>query len=471
MQKEQFKVLIVDDQPAVIKALQILLDIYDLPHISASTPQEACEIVTAQTIGAVLQDMNFGPNETSGDEGVDLFRKLRAVDDSLPILLITAWASVESAVTLMKEGAADYIEKPWDDEKLITTLKNLLQLKELAVENAQLRSAFKASQDALKKQYDLRDIVYESRAMHDVVSLGLNVAKSDAPILITGPSGSGKECIADLIQANSPRKSGPFVRVNVGAIPENLMESELFGAEAGAYTGLSNRRLGHFETANGGTLFLDEIDALSLSGQVKLLRIIQSGELLRLGSSRECFVDVRVISATNANLKERISLGEFREDLYFRLNVIELNLPSLHERTDDILPLAMHFLRQYKCENNGPKDLSPAAERALLAHLWPGNVRELQNRLRRAVLVSKGSEISAMDLDLEDSNQRVASPTLKLDDGDLIEQRRAIVDALSEAGGVVAHAATKLGLSRQSLYRKMTKLGVQIERTPTSDSV
>ncbi|MDJ0766671.1 MAG: sigma-54 dependent transcriptional regulator [Myxococcota bacterium] len=466
MQSERLRVLIVDDQPAVTKALEILMDIHELPHVSASTPEEACRIVAAETIGVVLQDMNFGPGETSGDEGVALFRKLRSVYPDLPILVITAWALVETAVTLMKEGAADYIEKPWSDEKLVASVKNLLKMRELEIENTRLRAATLADQNILKQNFDLRDIVYESAPMHKVISLGLNVARSDAPILITGPSGSGKERLAEIVQANSHRNNKPFVRVNVGAIPEQLMESELFGAEAGAYTGIGRRRIGHFETAAGGTLFLDELDALSLADQVKLLRVVQSGELLRLGSSITRRVDVRILSATNADLRNKIAIGEFREDLYYRLNVIELAVPSLDERRDDILPLACHFLSTYAQGNAPPKTLSKAAEYALLDHSWSGNVRELENRIHRAVLVSKGNEISSANLNLENANGPLDRTAIPLRDEEL-EERRAIVDALVKADGVVAHAASRLGVSRQTLYRRMTRLGIQIERMLT----
>jgi DNA-binding NtrC family response regulator len=468
MTSEPLRVLIVDDQPAVQKALAILLDIHGIPLVTATTPNEACHIARSQTLGAVIQDMNFSPSETSGKEGVELFYALRAIDGQLPILLITAWASVEAAVELIKGGASDYIEKPWNDDRLLASLKNLLRLRALEVENAELRRTARAARETLAKQHDLCGTVYESPEMHRVVQLAVNVADSDAPVLITGPSGSGKERLAEIIQANSPRRKGPFVRVNVGAIPEELIESELFGAEAGAYTGLQKQRIGYFETADKGTLFLDEIDGLSLSGQVKLLRVVQTGELLRLGSSQTRRVDVRILSATNTDLRQAIREGRFREDLFFRLNVVELSIAALEQRSEDVLLLARRFLQQH-ASGEPAKDLSRSAERALIEHSWPGNVRELQNRVQRALLVCQSDEIQPEDLDLRAGEwlQSNAAPPLQLDQQELAE-RREILTTLAQSRGVVTHAAEKLGVSRQTLYRKMERFGIELERKAKS---
>ena len=448
------RVLIVDDQPAVVTALQVLLDIHDINHVAASTPSQALEIASTETLGAVIQDMNFSPNETSGREGVELFRALRRAEPSLPILLVTAWASLEAAVELVKEGANDYLRKPWDDDLFINRLRDLLKMRRLEIENQQLRFMTEESQQALAEEYDLCGLVYASHAIHDTVSLAVNVARSEAPVLITGPTGSGKELLAEIIQANSRRSGEPFLRVNVGAIPVDLMESELFGAESGAFTGASSRRIGHFETADKGTLFLDEVDALSLSGQVKLLRVLQSGEFRRLGSSRSHNTDVRIISATNADLDQAITDKRFREDLYYRLNVVELKITALCERRDDILPLARHFLDRF---SGRAQTLSPTAERALLDHPWPGNVRELENRIQRATVVSSRPEVDFEDLGF-DSGQYAPLPKGR------DEERQRVIDALDRSHGVVAHAAEVLGISRQALYRKMSKLGIEVER-------
>ena len=452
--RTDLKVLIVDDQAGVVTALQVLLDIHNISHVAASTPSQALEIASSETLGAVIQDMNFSPNETSGREGVELFRALRRIDPTLPILLVTAWASLEAAVELVKEGANDYLRKPWDDDSIINRLRELLKMRELEVENARLRSVTETSRKALAADYDLCGLIYASHRMQDTVALAVNVAKSDAPVLISGPSGSGKERLAEIIQANSRRSDAPFLRVNVGAIPADLMESELFGAESGAFTGASSRRIGHFETADKGTLFLDEIDALSLSGQVKLLRVLQSGEFRRLGSSRSYKADVRIISATNANLDQAISDARFREDLYYRLNVVELKVPALTERRDDILPLARYFLETL-CEPT--RVLSPGAEQALLDHSWPGNVRELENRMQRAVVLSSDLEIQVEDFGFDIGKSEALMP---VDEG----ERRRVIDALDSSHGVVAHAAEVLGISRQALYRKMSKLGIEVQR-------
>jgi DNA-binding NtrC family response regulator len=426
--------------------------------------------------------MNFGKSETSGEEGIALFHAIRELQSGLPILLMTAWASLETAVQLVKEGAADYIEKPWQDNKLVAAIQNLLAIRHLQLENKRLRGQIHRSREALAAAHDLRGIVYGSEAMHQVLELAVAVARSDAPVLLVGPSGCGKERIAEIVQANSPRRKGPFVRVNVGALPEELMESELFGAEPGAYTGLKSLRIGRFESASGGTLFLDEIDALSLSGQVKLLRVLQSGEFQRLGSSATRQADVRILSATNSDLNDAIRDKRFRQDLYFRLNVVELEIPPLEDRPDDILPLAQHFLRQFTAEGAPVPDLSEGAERALEAYSWPGNVRELENRIQRATLVASGGALGAADLDLAPADpdpgpdagsapgraaggaaagsRATADPT---GSGDATERDRLVV-ALQRADGVVARAAEELGISRQALYRRMQKLGVQIER-------
>lgn len=462
------RVLVVDDQEAVVRALGILLDLNDIPHVAASSPAEALAIAERETLGAVVQDMNFARNETSGAAGVALFEALHELQPGLPILAITAWAALETAVDLVREGAVDYIQKPWDDEKLVTTLQSLLATRNREVTSSRLRGELRQSREELARKYDLRGLVYVSPAMHRAVSLAIQVGASEAPVLITGPSGSGKERIAEVVQANSPRQDRPFVRVNVGAIPAELMESELFGAEPGAYTGLRGRRTGHFESADGGTLFLDEIDALPLAGQVKLLRVLQSGEFQRLGSSRTQRADVRILSASNARLEEAIAAGRFREDLFFRLNVVELALPSLAERKEDILPLAEHFLARFAAEaGTPPRRLGDGARAALLRHDWPGNVREIENRIRRATLVAAADRLEAEDLDLGDTVSSLpASRTLGADEE---LERQRVLAALTEADGVVAHAAERLGLSRQALYRKMTRLGVEVERRPRAD--
>jgi DNA-binding NtrC family response regulator len=451
------KVLIVDDQPAVCIALQLLFDIHDLPALVVNTPAAALEALDREPVGVVVQDMNFSADTTSGEEGVALFREIRRRHPEMPVLLVTAWTSLETAVQLVKEGASDYLAKPWDDVKLVEGVRSLMRQRSLDLEHTKLRGQRVGAREALARLYDLRGLVYESEAMHATVSMAVRVAAADVPVLVTGPNGSGKEKLAEIVQANSRRRDAAFVRVNSGALPDQLLEAELFGAEAGAFTGAQRLRIGRFEAAHGGTLFLDEIGNLSLPGQMKLLRALQTGEFERVGSSVTRRADVRVVSATNADLPAAIAAGTFREDLYFRLNVIELKVPPLRARRDDVLPLAEHFL----AATPAPMRLSAGAREALRAHDWPGNVRELQNRLQRASLMAAGGVIEAGDLGLEGG---VAPPPPAAAAGDPDPERGAVEAALRRHGGVVAKAADELGLSRQALYRRMERLGIVIER-------
>jgi len=456
------RVLVVEDQPAVAKALQVLLEIHDIACATAASPAEALELVDREEFGAVVQDMNFGPSDTDGRAGLELFRRLRTIDPDLPVLALTAWASLETAVAMVKEGAADYLAKPWDDAKLITTVRNLIRLRELQLDNQRLR-ATQARERSRLGRYDLRGLVYESAAMHRVVTLAVQVAASDVPVLITGPNGAGKEMIADLVVANSRRKAEPFVKVNAGALPDELLEAELFGAEPGAYTGAVKRRIGRFEAADRGTLFLDEIANLSPAGQAKLLRVLQSGTFERLGSNDQKKVDVRILAATNVELQAAMAEGRFREDLFFRLSVIEIRVPALRERPEDILPLADAFMERFAAGAE-PRRLSPAARAALEEHGWPGNVRELMNRLQRALLVSSSSALEPHDLGLGLGHTDTAEPA-PASDGDA-DEKRQLEKLLVESGGMVSRVASRLGISRQALYRRMQRLGIALERRP-----
>src|SRR5688572_6600793 len=468
------KVLVIDDQEAVRTALQVLLDVHDIECVSASERIEALRLVRTEDIGVVVQDMNFSKDTTSGEEGIALFREIHALDPDLPVILITAWTSLETAVGLVKEGAADYVGKPWDDQKLVVTIQNLLRLRGLRNENLRLRSDDERARADIARRFNLCGLVYKSRKMHELVSLAVHVAPSDAPVLITGPNGSGKEKLAEIVQMSSRRADKPFVRVNAGGLPDQLLEAELFGAEAGAYTGATKLRIGRFEAAHGGTLLLDELGNLTLTGQMKLLRVLQTGEFQRLGSNVTRTADVRLISATNVNLRQEIAAGRFREDLYFRLNVIELELPALAARSEDIRPLAEHLLAKHSQD----KSLVFSAE-ALLAlerHDWPGNVRELDNRIQRAVLVCGTGPIRSPHLGLEGAGRRSERPPAPASSsletaqspapsGTLLElEREAIEAALERARGVISRAAAELGLSRQALYRRMERLGIELER-------
>jgi DNA-binding NtrC family response regulator len=436
--------LIIDDNAAVGIALDVLFSLHDIASLRAASPEEGLALLARESVDLVIQDMNFTADTTSGEEGVALFREIRKLYPDLPVILLTAWTHLDAAVDLIKAGAADYLSKPWNDDRLLATVTNLIELGQANRALGQRLQRERRARRELEQNYDLRGLVWADPATERVLTLACQVARADVPILITGPNGTGKERVAEIIQANSMVRDGPFVVLNCGALPSELIEAELFGADAGAYTGASKAREGKFEAADGGTLFLDEIGNLPLAGQMKLLRVLETGRFERLGSNRERQVKVRVISATNADLAAMIRAGTFREDLYYRLNVIELKLPALAARPGDILPLAHGFLPR-------GKTLHPGAEAALMAHNWPGNVRELKNVMARANLLAQGDVIKAADLGLP----LPAHVAL-----DAEPDREAITQALARAGGVIAQAAAELGLSRQALYRRMERLGI-----------
>jgi DNA-binding NtrC family response regulator len=461
------KILLVDDQPAVLAALELLFDVHGFQTVTARTPEQALELVRSEELGVVLQDMNFHRDATSGEEGELLLHAIRKLDPDLPVVLMTAFQSLEAAVRLVRAGASDYIAKPWNDDKLVATVKNLIRLRELSQENLRLRTSSSRARAGLAHEHDLCGLIYASAAMHEVVRLAAKVAPSEAAVLVTGPNGSGKERVAQIVQANSRRKDKPFVKVNAGGLPDELLEAELFGAEAGAYTGAKKLRIGRFEEADGGTLFLDEIGNLSTMGQMKLLRVLQTGEFQRLGSNTTRKVDVRLISATNADLPRAIAQGTFREDLYFRLNVIELQIPALRDRADDVLPLAEYLLEQHRTQSGQAFELSADARQALVDHEWPGNVRELENRIQRATLVCQAPRITAQDLGLAagaPAEPAASSPAASAKPASQDPERAELERILVESGGVVATAAAMLGVSRQALYRRMDRLGVTLER-------
>lgn len=435
--------LVIDDNDGVREALEVLLSLHGISVRGAATPEEGLAVLHEVDIDLVIQDMNFAEEKTSGSEGIALFRDIRRDWPDVPIILLTAWTNLETAVELVKAGAADYLGKPWDDNRLITTANNLLQLYAARRERQQMQEERQASRAELSDKYELCGTIYQSDLMHDVVSLACRVAKSDVPVLITGPNGAGKEKLAEIVQSNSSVRAGPFVRVNVGGLPSELLEAELFGAEAGAYTGINKRRIGRFESADGGTLFLDEIGNLSADGQSRLLRVLQSGEFERLGSSTTRKVDIRLISATNADLPAMIRRGDFREDLFYRLNVIELALPPLVDRSGDVALLANAMVGE-------GFTFTATAMRLLEQQSWPGNVRELQNLVTRARVLANESVIDVDDLGLTPM-----SP-VELPEPSEHDIRRA----LAQHHNIVARAARELGLSRQALYRRMVKYGL-----------
>jgi DNA-binding NtrC family response regulator len=442
-------VLVIDDSEAVRTALDVLLSMHGARVIGADTAAAGIDALARESVDLVVQDMNFRREATSGEEGVALFRHIRSLYPDLPVILLTAWTHLETAVELVKAGASDYVAKPWDNARLLTTVRNLLDLHTARAENRAIRRQRAAARAELAGRFELKGLVYESEAMHALAWTAGRIAHADVPVLISGPNGAGKEVIADIVQANSTVKAGPYVKVNLGALPDSLMEAELFGTEAGAFTG-AKARTGRFEAADGGTIFLDELGNLSALGQARLLRVLQTGEFERLGSNTTRRTRARVIAATNANLPQLIKDGRFREDLFYRLNVIELEVPPLAARQEDILPLAQHFLEPgFRFSQDAP--------RALVRYHWPGNVRELRNAIHRACLLSVDSIVTAKSLSLPISPEP--------GDGSHID-RQTIEQALLLADGVVAHAARDLGLSRQALYRRMEKLGLKTPVDP-----
>lgn len=440
------KLLIIDDNPDVVKALRVLFLLNDIECDGALDPDQGMEKLQQGGFDLVIQDMNFSRDTTSGEEGEALYHRIRQFDPDLPIILLTAWTNLEMAVALIKDGAADYIAKPWQDQKLLHTVENLRETYQLQQLQQQTHAKQRARIQQLEQNFDLVNMAFADASMVNLIDIATQVANSDAPVLITGPNGAGKEKIAELLVANSQYKQKPFIKVNAGALPSELIEAELFGAEAGAYTGATQARQGRFEAADGGTLLLDEIGNLSASGQQKLLRVLQSGEFERVGSHKTQKVKVRIISATNSDLSEAIKQGLFREDLYYRLNMIELKLPPLSERKDDIPLLIESFLAE-------AKSLTAAAEQQLMAYHWPGNVRELQNVIGRAQLLAKSNLIDVADLgiDVTCQTQQQTAEYTKAD----------IQLAIDKHHGVVAKAARSLGLSRQAFYRRMEKHGLK----------
>lgn len=438
------RVLVIDDNPSVATALEILFSLHDMQVEHAATPAQGIKRVERGDIDLVIQDMNFESDYTSGNEGVDLFHSLRAVSPDLPIILLTAWTQLEHAVALSKAGAADYLSKPWDDNKLVASALTLIELHDLQRAAARQRANRKDRQQRLRTHFDLRGFAFADEVTEQAVNLATQVAKSPLPILIQGESGTGKDMLAEVIHRNSSVSHGPLVTLNCGAIPEDLLESELFGAEAGAFKGVTRARSGKLEAADGGTLVLEDIAQLSLNNQAKLLRVIETGRYARLGSNRERVAAFRVITTSNANLQDLVAQGQFRQDLLYRLNGVTIELAPLRERHDDIVPLSQSFLE------NG-KSLSTHAEESLQCHAWPGNVRELKSTIQRACVLAPGDEIGVEHLML---------PGMARGANGNEPDAETIKHALAKHRGVIAQAAAELGLSRQALYRRMDLHGI-----------
>ena len=450
-------VLIADDQPDVLNALRLLLRNEGFVVTVASSPAGVRSAVGTASFDAVLIDLNYTRDTTSGREGLDLLAQLHAADPSLPVVVMTAWGSIELAVEAMRCGARDFIEKPWDNHRLLAVVRNQVMLARESRHGARLE----AENELLVLRGD-DEFVAESPSMRGVLAMVARVAPSNAAVLITGENGTGKSALARMLHRASDRTAQAFVSVNMGAMPESVFESEMFGHVKGAFTDAKSDRIGRFELADGGTLFLDEIGNIPLAQQAKLLRVVENGEFERVGSSRTQHCDVRLISATNADLPSLVAQQMFRQDLLFRLNTLEIRVPALRERRADIAALAAGRLatcqRKYKREFTG---LDPVASEALDNYAWPGNVRELNNIIERAVLMSAGPQISVQDLRLTAAPSIAAAiEDMSLDDA----ERLLLTTALKRANGNVNAAADALGLSRSAMYRRIEKLGVRIER-------
>ena len=446
------RVLVADDDTDVLAALRLLLKGEGWEVSTATSPALALRAAESTDFDVALLDLNYARDTTSGGEGLDLLERFRATDAMLPVVVMTAWGSVEGAVAAVRRGARDYVQKPWDNERLLQTLRTQLEL------GRALRAGQRLEQEhRLLRRDGAPDLIARAPAMRPVLELIARVGPSDANVLVTGEHGTGKELVARRLHATSPRAHRALVTVNVGGLSEGLFESEMFGHAKGAFTGASGERAGRFELADGSAIFLDEIANVPLGQQAKLLRVLQAGELERVGSSRTRVVNVRVISATNADLRFEVAAGRFREDLLFRLNTIEIHLPPLRERREDIVPMAMHFLeRQGRRYRRPVEGFDESAMAALLAHAWPGNVRELEHAVERAVLVTRERRVGAPDLGL-----RGASGAATLDQLTLDEVERVLIQkALDRHAGNVSDAAKALGVSRSALYRRIERHGL-----------
>lgn len=447
------RVLIADDQADVREALRLLLKGEGYYTETANSPAAVLEAVQVSEFDLVLMDLNYQRDTTSGREGMDLLSRIQAIESKLPVVVMTAWGSVELAVEAMRRGARDFMQKPWDNQRLLSIVRTQVDFYRTVRRAEQLEA-----ENNLLRAQNRPVFIAESKAMQPLLTLISRIGPSDANVLITGEHGTGKEVVAQTLHALSSRSNSPMITVNTGGLPEGTFESELFGHVKGAFTDARSDRIGRFELADRGTLFLDEIANVPMKQQAKLLRVLETGEMERVGSSKTRKVDVRVLSATNADLKLESAEGRFRSDLLFRLNTVELPIPPLRERREDIPLLAAHFLKLYR--ERYRKNLSGfdgAAMQRMLDHPWPGNVRELDHSVERSVLMASGEQVQASDLGLE--SDRAGSA--KIEDMSLEEVESLLIKkALSRHSGNISHAAEALGLSRSALYRRMEKYGL-----------
>jgi DNA-binding NtrC family response regulator len=446
------RVLAADDQQHILDAIEILLRPQGYQVETARSPALARQALSTASYDALLIDLNYTRDTTSGQEGLDLLSEIVALDSTIPVIVMTAWGNVALAVEAMRRGARDFIQKPWENERLLTVLQTQIELRRALREAERL-----AAENRLLRAEGRPEFIAAAPAMQLVLETITRVGPSEANVLVTGEHGTGKEVVAKTLHALSPRASRSLVAVNTGALAEGTFESELFGHVKGAFTDARADRIGRFELADDGTIFLDEIGNVPYRQQAKLLRVLESGEIERVGSSRTRRVDVRVISATNSDLTAACATGQFREDLLFRLNTVEIHVPPLRERREDIPALAGHFLSRYASRYRRPiHGFDAAALQLLLQYAWPGNVRELEHTLERAILMCRTNEIQSADLglNLRPQTQNLEELSLEAVESTLIRK------ALQRYQGNVSQAAEALGLSRGALYRRMEKYGL-----------
>ena len=447
------RILIADDQPDVREALRLMLKGEDYEIEAVPSPERVLRALEEKDFDVLLMDLNYTRDTTSGEEGLELLSQVQKLDSMLPVVVMTAWGSVEVAVEAMRRGARDFIQKPWENARLLTILRTQIELGQALRRQQRLEA-----ENRLLRAQGSPTLIAKSAAMQPILQLLAQVGPSDANVLITGEHGTGKEVIARTLHALSPRASTPMVIVNAGGLSEGVFESELFGHVKGAFTDAKMDRVGRFELADKGTLFLDEIANVPLNQQAKLLRVLETGEMERVGSSKTRRVDVRLISATNADIGAEVSSGRFREDLLFRLNTVEIHLPPLRERREDIPLLATHFLRQYSERyRKTVNGFDGAALQVIKDHPWPGNVREMDHAIERSVLLAQGNLVKASDLGLRHTRES----TSRLEEMSLEEVECLLIrKALSRFDGNVSQAAHALGLSRSGLYRRLQKFGL-----------
>ena len=444
-------ILVIDDKADVRLSAHFLLTSRHYQVIEAESPQQALAMLAEQSVQLILLDMNYTTDTTSGQEGLAFLKQLAAKDLQIPVVAMTAWSSVDLAVKAMQLGAGDFVEKPWDNQRLLQVVKQQLQLAGLQRQNRGLRQH--------NAELQQEPLVWQSRPMRKLMAEIDRLAATDATILLTGENGTGKSSIARAIHQQSSRRDENFVTVNMGAIPSSLFESEMFGHKKGAFTDAKENRLGRFEMAEGGTLFLDEIANIPVPEQGKLLRVLESGEFERVGSSITQRTNVRLISASNADFDEMMADGSFRADLFYRLNTIELRVPPLRERPDDLLPLAQHFVDRHARRYNCPgKTLAPAVIDKLAGYHWPGNIRELSHVIERAVLLSAGDVIGPGDIQLRSTPATSAAlPLMTLDQA----EQQLLQQALDQCNGLAVEAAQLLGISKSAIYRRMEKYDIK----------